>query len=343
MKLALLASVTALALASPVLAQTPAEPAAAAAQPADVIRLGTDLPPPLAKRAPTTVHVAITTREVEGRLADGATYKFWTFDGKVPGPMIRVRVGDTVDVTLKNDAGSMNMHNIDLHAVTGPGGGGGATMVNPGETKGFTFKALKPGLYVYHCASPMVSEHIANGMYGMILVEPEGGLPKVDHEFYVMQGEVYTDEPMGTKGELNPGIEKLLNEQPEFYIMNGSFKALTGARSLQVKTGETARIFFGVGGPNKTSAFHVIGAIFDKVWPLGSLTDAPATNVQTVAVPPGAAAIAEITFPVPGTYTIVDHALTRVERGAAALIVVSGPPAPDVFKAPPGSSSTMTH
>jgi nitrite reductase (NO-forming) len=280
---------------------------------------------------------------VQARIADDATYNFWTFDGKVPGPMIRVRVGDTVEIALKNDAGSVNMHNIDLHAVTGPGGGGGATMANPGESKTFSFKALKPGLYVYHCASPMVSEHIANGMYGMILVEPEGGLPKVDHEFYVMQGEVYTAEPMGSKGELTPGLDKLLNEQPEFYIMNGGFKALTGPHSLKVKTGETARIFFGVGGPNKTSAFHVIGGIFDKVWPLGSLSDAPATNVQTVAVPPGAAAIAELSFPVPGTYTIVDHALTRVERGAAALVEVSGSPRPDVFKAPPGSSSTMTH
>jgi nitrite reductase (NO-forming) len=344
MKLALIASIAALAVATSVGAQTPttaeAQPSPA---PADTIRAGTDLPGPIARRAPTTLHVDITTREVVGRLADGATFQFWTFDGKVPGPMIRVRVGDTVELTLKNDGSSVMMHNIDLHAVTGPGGGGGATMASPGETKTFSFKALKPGLYVYHCASPMVSEHIANGMYGMILVEPEGGLPKVDHEFYVMQGEVYTDEPMGSKGLLNPGVEKLLAEQPEFYIMNGSFKALTGPRSLKVKTGETVRIYFGVGGPNKTSAFHVIGAIFDKIYPLGSLTDAPATNVQTVAVPPGAGAIAELSFPVPGTYSIVDHALTRVERGAAAVIEVSGPPAPAVFKAAPGAPADMTH
>jgi nitrite reductase (NO-forming) len=189
----------------------------------------------------------------------------------------------------------------------------------------------------------MVSQHISNGMYGMILVEPEGGLPKVDHEFYIMQGEVYTDEPMGSKGELNSSVEKLLAEQPEFYLMNGAYKALTGDHTLKIKTGETVRIYFGVGGPNKGSAFHVIGAIFDKVYPLGSLTDAPATNVQTVSVPPGAAAIAELSFPAPGTYSVVDHALSRVERGAAAVIVAAGPEAPDLFKAGPGARSDMTH
>jgi nitrite reductase (NO-forming) len=341
--LALLSTVAVMALGAPTMASAAdAAPASAAPAAADIIRAGDDLPPPITRSAPQTVKVELETREVLGKLADGATYKYWTFNGKVPGPMVRVRVGDTVEVTLKNAADSAMMHNIDLHAVTGPGGGGGATMAMPGETKGFTFKALKAGLYVYHCASPMVSQHIANGMYGMILVEPEGGLPKVDREFYVMQGEIYTDEPLGAKGELNESIEKLLNEQPEYYVMNGAFKALTGEHRMHARTGETVRIYFGDGGPNKSSNFHVIGGIFDKAYPLGAF-DGAVKDIQTLAVPPGGATVVELKFQNPGLYSLVDHALSRAERGDAAVIDVEGPPAPDVFKAPPGSSSTMTH
>jgi nitrite reductase (NO-forming) len=179
-------------------------------------------------------------------------------------------------------------------------------------------------------------------MYGMILVEPETGLPKVDRELYVMQGEIYTDEPLGAKGELNESIEKLLNEQPEYYVMNGAFKALTGEHAMHAKTGETVRIYFGDGGPNKTSSFHVIGEIFDKVYPLGGF-DTALKDIQTVGVAPGGATVAELRFEVPGAYSLVDHALSRVERGNAAVILVDGPPAPDIYKAPPGSSATMTH
>lgn len=302
---------------------------------ADTIRLATDLPPPIARRAPATVKVDLVTQEVVGKLADGASFKFWTFNGKVPGPMVRVRVGDTVEVSLKNATDSEHMHNVDFHAVTGPGGGGVATMAAPGETQTFTFKAIAPGLYVYHCATPMVAEHIANGMYGAILVEPEEGLPKVDHEFYVMQGEVYTDEAMGSKGLLNESIEKLLNELPEFYIFNGGFKALTGDRALHAKVGETVRIFFGVGGPNKTSSFHVIGEIFDHVYPYGSLTSTPIKDVQTVTVAPGGATVVDFKLEVPGNYIMVDHALSRLERGGAGILTVEGPANPEVFNAPP--------
>ena len=141
---------------------------------------------------PQTVRVDLLSVEVEGRLAEGTTFGYWTFNGKVPGPFLRVRVGDTIDIHLKNSADSAMIHSVDFHATTGPGGGAAALQVNPGEEKSMTWKALVPGLYVYHCATPMVAEHIANGMYGMILVEPEGGLPPVDREFYVMQGEIYT-------------------------------------------------------------------------------------------------------------------------------------------------------
>ena len=312
----------------------PAAAVPATAAPAtivDVVRDPADLPGPLARRGPQTVKVDLETVEVTGRLADGSTYHYWTFNKKIPGPMVRVRVGDTVEVTLKNAADSMMAHNVDFHAVTGPGGGAVATVATPGETKGFTFKALSPGLFVYHCATPMVAQHIANGMYGMILVEPEAGLSKVDHEFYVMQGEIYTEQAFGTEGELTESLDKLLDERPEYYVFNGAADALV-KKPLHAKVGETVRIFFGVGGPNKTSSFHVLGEVFDRAFPLASLTSPPLTDVQTITVPPGGAAMTEFKVDVPGRFVLVDHALSRMERGLKGILVVDGPAQPDTFR-----------
>lgn len=302
-----------------------------AGTPESIIRSPTDLPPALDGRGPETVRIHLDTIERMGALDDGTDYRYWTFGGQVPGPFVRVRVGDTVEVTLANDEESWMSHNVDFHAVTGPGGGGVATVAGPGESKGFTFKALNPGLYVYHCAVPVAAQHIANGMYGLILVEPEGGLPKVDREFYVMQGELYTEEMFGTKGELTESYEKLLNEQPEYYVFNGAANALSKDNALRAKVGETIRIYFGVGGPNKTSSFHVIGEIFDKAYSLASLTSDPLTNVQTVTVPPGGAAAVDLSVQVPGTYILVDHALSRAARGLVGQLVVEGDDNPEIF------------
>jgi nitrite reductase (NO-forming) len=313
------------------------------AAPVNISRAPDDVPAALERRGPATVRVELETREVMGQLADGASYRFWTFDGKVPGPMLRVRVGDTVLVTMRNHPESWFNHNVDFHAVTGPHGGGGATMAEPGQSGSFTFKALNPGLYVYHCATPTVAQHISNGMYGMILVEPEGGLPPVDREFYVMQGELYTEEPYGSEGELSESYEKLLAEQPEYYVFNGSVQGLKTETPLKAKVGETVRLFFGVGGPNKSSAFHVIGEIFDRVYGLGSIS-APATpDVQTVTVAPGGATVAEMKLEVPGKYVVVDHALSRVERGLAAILEVEGEPAPAVFNEGPTQRLADAH
>lgn len=307
--------------------------AADAAPAADIVRSATDLPGPIAKRGPQRVRIDLETTEVEGNLADGTTYRYWTFNGKVPGPFARVRVGDTVEVTLKNHEDSSLMHNVDFHAVTGLHGGGHATRAMPGEIKGFTFKALNPGLYVYHCATPSVAQHIASGMYGLILVEPEGGLPKVDREFYVMQGEIYTEEPFGTPGEVILSPEKTLHERPEYVVFNGAVGGLTeGGKPLKAKVGETIRLFFGVGGPNLTSSFHVIGEIFDKVYPMGSVTTKIVNDVQTVTVAPGGAVMVDLKLEVPGTYVLVDHALSRVEKGGAGHLIVEGPENPKIFK-----------
>lgn len=308
-----------------------ARPAPQTVVEADISREPTDLPPPIGKREPQTVRVDLFSVEVEGRLAEGTTFGYWTFNGKVPGPFIRVRVGDTVDVHLKNSADSAMIHSVDFHAATGPGGGAAALQVEPGHEKSMTWKALVPGLYVYHCATPMVSEHIANGMYGLILVEPENGLPPVDREFYVMQGEVYTDIPYGQHGSAEFSVEKLLSEHPEYFVFNGSVGALTKLHPLRAKVGETVRIFFGVGGPNFTSSFHVIGEIFDRVYAFGGLESPPLEGIQTVSVAPGGAVITEFKTKVPGNYTLVDHALARLERGLVGILSVEGQPNPDIY------------
>jgi nitrite reductase (NO-forming) len=315
-----------------------AGPATAAGS--DIVADPVAVPEPIARRAPATVQITLETVEKVAKLNDGSTYRYWTFDGQVPGPMLRVRVGDTVQVTLKNADDSWMMHNVDFHAVTGPHGGGAATEAYPGEEKGFTFKALKPGLYVYHCATPMVAQHIANGMYGMILVEPEDGLPAVDREFYVMQGEIYTAEPIGTQGELSEDYEALIDEQPTHMVFNGKVGALTVDKPLTARVGETVRIYFGVGGPNKTSSFHVIGEIFDRIYELGGVK-AVTEDVQTVTVAPGGATIAEITFEVPGTYALVDHALSRLEKGLVGHLKVDGPDDPAIFDAGPADRMAM--
>jgi nitrite reductase (NO-forming) len=315
-------------------------PGARAAPPAvaaDIVRDPTDLIAPVGTRPPQIVRVDLTTVELKGQLDNKATYNFWTFDGKVPGPFIRVRVGDTLEVHLKNAEDSVMIHSVDFHAATGPGGGAEFTQAEPGEEKIVTFKALATGLFVYHCATPSVPHHITSGMYGLILVEPEGGLPRVDREFYVMQGELYTTRPFGAQVEQEMDYEKLISERPEYFVFNGSVGSLTKSHPLRARVGETVRIFFGVGGPNFTSSFHVIGEIFDRVYEGASLGAVPLTNVQTVSVPPGGATMVEFKIDRAGRYTLVDHALSRIERGLAGFLIVDGPRDDEIMHAGPAS------
>ena len=297
-----------------------------------IARDPSDLPAPIERREPVTLDLALTTTELEARLADGTSYKYWTFDNQVPGPFLRVRVGDTVNMTLENAEDSTMVHSIDLHAVNGPGGGSTVTQVAPGSEASFSFKALNPGLYVYHCATPMVTMHVANGMYGLVLVEPEEGLPEVDHEFYVMQGEIYTLEDFGQRGSTNFSVEKLLDEEPEYFVFNGAVGSLTDEYPLRAKVGETVRIFFGVGGPNSVSSFHVIGEVFDRVYNQGSITSPPLTDVQTTLVPAGGSTVVEFKLDVPGRYILVDHSLSRTERGLTGFLIAEGEDNPEVFE-----------
>jgi nitrite reductase (NO-forming) len=261
---------------------------------------------------------------VTKRLADGVTYTFWTFGGNVPGKFIRIREGDLVEFHLSNDPSSKMPHNIDLHAVTGPGGGAASSFTAPGHTTTFSFKALNPGLFVYHCATAPVGMHIGNGMSGLILVEPKAGLPRVDHEYYVQQTEFYTAGRNGEPGLQPFSMEKAIREQPEYVVFNGSVGALTGDNALTARVGETVRLFVGNGGPNLVSSFHVIGEIFDNVY--GEAGTVVNHNVQTTLVPPGGAAIVEFRTQVPGTYILVDHAIFRAfNQGALGMLKVSGP------------------
>src|SRR5699024_1061241 len=161
----------------------------------------TAIPPPIKRKKPKEVHLEVTSREVTGPIEDGIKYRFMTFDGQVPGPLLRVRQGDTVYLTHKASPDNVMVHNIDLHAVYGTGGGAADTYVAPGQSQTIKFKAMYPGAFVYHCAVPQVAYHISAGMYGMILVEPEEGLPEVDHEFYLGQHEIYSHK---VTAELGP-------------------------------------------------------------------------------------------------------------------------------------------
>lgn len=295
----------------------------------DIARNPNDVPQTITRGEDGIVDINISAKEVIGEMADDITFNYWTFDATVPGPFLRVREGDTVRLTLKNDPSSLHHHSIDLHAVTGPGGGAAATSVAPGEEKTITFKALNPGLFVYHCAHPNVANHMAHGMYGLILVEPEVGLPPVDAEFYVMQGEFYSSGALGRRGLQLFDPQALLDGTPQYIVFNGRTGAL--ANAIAVNVGDTVRMYVGNGGVNLISSFHVIGEIFDRVYREGDLVSAPAKSVQTTLIPAGGAAMVEFKAEYPGNYVLVDHALARLERGAWGVMHAEGDTNLDIF------------
>jgi nitrite reductase (NO-forming) len=283
-----------------------------------------NVPPPTNRSKPAHVVVNLTVKEVVRPMADGAEYTYWTFGGTVPGSFIRVRQGDLVEFHLQNDASSTMPHNIDLHAVTGPGGGAAASFTAPGHASAFSFKALNAGLFVYHCATAPVPLHVANGMYGLILVEPPEGLSPVEHEYYVMEGDFYTKGKYHDKGLQAFDMQKGIEARPTYVVFNGAEGSLLGSKALSANVGDRVRIFFGVGGPNLTSSFHVIGEIFDKVYFEGG--SAFQSNVQTTMVPAGGSAIVDFQVQVPGGYPIVDHSLFRAfNQGAVGMLNVKGP------------------
>lgn len=282
-----------------------------------------NVPRPVGKRKAKKLTVEMEILEKEGEMTNGVNYVYWTFGGTVPGSFIRTRVGDEVEFHLKNHPDNKLPHNIDLHAVTGPGGGAESSFVAPGHEKTFSFKVINPGLYVYHCATAPVGMHIANGMYGLILVEPEGGLPQVDKEYYIMQGDFYTQGKNGDRGLQPFDMQKAVEEKPDYVVFNGKVGALTGDNAITANVGETVRLFVGNGGPNLVSSFHVIGEIFDKVHVEGG--DLINENIQTTLIPAGGAAIVEFKVDVPGTFILVDHSIFRAfNKGALGMLKVQG-------------------
>lgn len=289
-----------------------------------------NVPPPITRKTPAKVVVKMEVRELEGEMAGGVKYTYWTFGGQVPGQFIRVREGDDVEFHLQNHPDSKMPHNIDLHAVTGQGGGAAASVTAPGHESVFSFKAIDPGLYVYHCATAPVGMHIANGMYGLILVEPEQGLPKVDREYYVMQSEFYTEGKFGEAGLQPFSMEKALEENPDYVVFNGSVGALVDEKAMTAKVGETVRLYVGNGGPNLVSSFHVIGEIFDTVYVEGGET--VNHNLQTTLIPAGGSAIVDFKIEVPGTFILVDHSIFRAfNKGAIGMLKAEGEENPVIY------------
>lgn len=289
-----------------------------------------EVPPAIDRDYPAKVRVKMETVEKTMKMDDGVEYHYWTFDGDVPGRMIRVREGDTVEVEFSNNPSSTVPHNVDFHAATGQGGGAEATFTAPGHTSTFSFKALQPGLYIYHCAVAPVGMHIANGMYGLILVEPKEGLPKVDKEFYIVQGDFYTKGKKGAQGLQPFDMDKAVAEQPEYVVFNGHVGSIAGDNALKAKAGETVRMYVGNGGPNLVSSFHVIGEIFDKVYVEGGKLINE--NVQSTIVPAGGSAIVEFKVDIPGSYTLVDHSIFRAfNKGALGQLKVEGAENPEIM------------
>ncbi|EMS1952755.1 nitrite reductase, copper-containing [Neisseria gonorrhoeae] len=289
-----------------------------------------EVPPAIDRDYPAKVRVKMETVEKTMKMDDGVEYRYWTFDGDVPGRMIRVREGDTVEVEFSNNPSSTVPHNVDFHAATGQGGGAAATFTAPGRTSTFSFKALQPGLYIYHCAVAPVGMHIANGMYGLILVEPKEGLPKVDKEFYIVQGDFYTKGKKGAQGLQPFDMDKAVAEQPEYVVFNGHVGTIAGDNALKAKAGETVRMYVGNGGPNLVSSFHVIGEIFDKVYVEGGKLINE--NVQSTIVPAGGSAIVEFKVDIPGSYTLVDHSIFRAfNKGALGQLKVEGAENPEIM------------
>ena len=319
--------------------QSSSSPAAASASPGrDVVAEPTHIPPPIPRRNhPINHEIAFEAHEVDAEIEPGANFSYMTFNGQIPGPMIRVRQGDTVTLTLSNERHCTTWHSIDLHAVYGPGGGADLLTVLPGQSKTITFKTMYPGAFTYHCAVPgELDVHISRGMFGMIVVEPPDGLPHVDREFYIGQSETYTRQLAGSSpGPRDFDHERLLNENPTYVTFNGAFNALTakGFGAMRAKVGETVRVFAVNGGPNLLSSLHPIGNIWSRAWFMGSFATPPMRFVQSVPVPPGNAIVADMELPVPQTIKIMDHSATRMlHKGAMAEIEVTGPPNPDIFK-----------
>ncbi len=294
----------------------------------------------------TTHDVEMTAVEADVVIeGTGAQYRAWTFNGQVPGPVVRVTEGDTVNFTLKNPPASQYPHSMDFHAAE-IDFLKNYRAINPGESISYTFIAKKPGIFYYHCGAPPMIQHIARGMFGAIIVDPKNAKawPKADREYVLIQSELFK----------NPDdVQAMFDRKFDHQIFNGGvFKYhpfVTGGKALEAKPGERVRIYFVNAGPNEFSSFHPIGEIWDAVYESGNPANKH-VGVQTYVVGPGSAATFDLVAESPGAYPLVTHSLTGALRGAIAVLITSTeakaaplmPNTPWVPEAPPSEITPLT-
>lgn len=290
--------------------------------------------PPLTPGPSVDVTVESTDRTIS--IANGVEYQAWTFGDEVPGPVIHVRQGQTVNVTFIN-RGTME-HSVDFHAAITPPNLHYVEL-KPGEKFTYSFVAEVPGAFIYHCGTPPVLLHLGNGMFGAIIVDPATPLPPAAESYVIVQSEWYTQQISGHL--MGPSYEKMLAERPDEVVFNGvAFQYRD--RPLPVTAGKRVRIYFVNAGPSLWSSFHVIGAIFDAVYPDADAAHA-LTGVSTQTVGPGAGAIFDLVIPQAGKYAFVDHNFAHVMIGAQGFLDVQGPggaqapAAPTIERAAPAS------
>ncbi|MFO1539068.1 MAG: multicopper oxidase domain-containing protein [Chloroflexota bacterium] len=270
-------------------------------------------------RLPGDVHdIDLVIEEKRMTVAEGYTMEAWTFGGQVPGPVIRVKVGDTINVDLKNPASSRLSHSVDFHSSQ-VAWNDEMTSIAPGEEKVYTWTADYAGVWMYHCGTAPALHHIANGMYGMVIVEPADGLPPVDVEYALVQGEWYFDGH-GLPASLTKAAEAA--PAPDWVVFNGIAKQYAD-HPLPVPTGGRVRLFVLDAGPSVDSSFHVVGTIFDTVIKEGVALlpgNTGGYGAQAVDLSPAQGAIIELTTAEDGLYPIVTHAFNFVGRGALGLL-----------------------
>lgn len=265
-----------------------------------------------------SVDVTLTATDVNVEIASGVNYQAWTFNNTVPAPILHVRQGQTINVTFINKG--IMQHSIDFHAAeVAPSVD--YRSINPGESLKFSFTANMPGIFIYHCGTPPVLQHIAMGMYGAIVVDPADtkAFPPADTSFVIVQSEWYTQQAQGNL--LTGNFNKMQAAAPDEVVFNGDAFQYKD-HPLQAKVGQRVRIYFLDAGPTLTSAFHVIGAIFDKVYPGGDMSQA-ISGVSTYNVAPGEGMIFDVIFKQPGDYVIVDHSMRAAYLGAQGVIHVT--------------------
>ena len=265
-----------------------------------------------------TVHRrTLTVRELDRDVAPGVSQHLWTFDGTAPGPTLHGRVGDVFEITLVND-GSIG-HSIDFHA--------GALApdqpmrtIAPGASLVYRFTATRAGIWMYHCSSMPMSAHIANGMFGAVVVDPPD-LPPVDRSYVLVQSELYLGPQRGTVD-----VDALRAEKPDAVVFNG-YANQYDHRPLTARVGERVRIWVLDAGPDRATAFHVVGGQFDTVYAEGGYRlrpDAGAGGSQSLALAPSQGGFVELSFPEAGHYPFVSHSMVDAERGAHGIVTVTG-------------------